>query len=554
MEQSAAQQASINGRFGRVLSLLKSGYFRLNILPKCLIVLLLPVYGIYLSEPAAGEFHDEGLYIVTAQSLAAGTGYRIVSLPSEIPQTKYPILFPAILSLLVRVSPVFPHNLATLKLISLASTVLWCFACLRLFRDLNSPNWIWWILFFTLAFPWVIFLSTTALPDTLFACLSTWSLVFVTRAWKDGDSQITRNVLLGGALAGAAFLTRTMGIALIFAATAALLYKRTYRQALIFTALWAGMCFPWLYWQAAQPAPGDRVQSYYSKLSYAQGTIIGGYTPHQVLTALLNNIVYLFDSFAQVISPRYSLVALLAAALIWCVLFLGLIRTFRDHSTPMTLWALCYLGTLLCWLWRPIRYAVPILPVLFFMLAEGLRSRRDLDAQQALRRRIIARVFIAACVVSAGLSTAGITATTIQTGTPTPTNYLHSVDWGQVMELCSWIRTNTPQQSVVSADLDPLFYLYTGRKAIRMFKSDPYSLIYEPESPQPLGSLDDFRTHIVRNKIAYLVMTPSDGSREGFCLHELVGLLLAKFPQAIRAVKRLDDSRYAIYAIDYKRL
>src|SRR5579864_8867895 len=53
-------------------------------------------YWTALHAPAVGMFHDDGIYAVTAKALATGHGYRIISLPGEIAQTKYPILLPAL--------------------------------------------------------------------------------------------------------------------------------------------------------------------------------------------------------------------------------------------------------------------------------------------------------------------------------------------------------------------------------------------------------------------------------------------------------------------------
>ena len=55
-------------------------------------------YLLALTAPAAGMFHDDGVYLVTAKSLAEGRGYRLLSMPGEPPQTKYPVLFPFSLS------------------------------------------------------------------------------------------------------------------------------------------------------------------------------------------------------------------------------------------------------------------------------------------------------------------------------------------------------------------------------------------------------------------------------------------------------------------------
>src|SRR5258708_2621481 len=54
---------------------------------------------------------DDGVYLVCAKSLAEGSGYRILSLPKEPFQTKYPPFYPWLLSLLWRINPSFPSNL-----------------------------------------------------------------------------------------------------------------------------------------------------------------------------------------------------------------------------------------------------------------------------------------------------------------------------------------------------------------------------------------------------------------------------------------------------------
>jgi len=58
-----------------------------------------------------GAYHDDGIYVTTAKALATGEGYRIISLPYEPAQTKYPPLYPFLLSLIWRIYPHFPENL-----------------------------------------------------------------------------------------------------------------------------------------------------------------------------------------------------------------------------------------------------------------------------------------------------------------------------------------------------------------------------------------------------------------------------------------------------------
>ena len=64
------------------------------ILPILVIAILSPSYWVALHTPAAGIYHDDSIYLITARTMAEGRGYWIESIPTPIAQTKYPVLFP----------------------------------------------------------------------------------------------------------------------------------------------------------------------------------------------------------------------------------------------------------------------------------------------------------------------------------------------------------------------------------------------------------------------------------------------------------------------------
>src|SRR5437899_11018338 len=79
-----------------------------------LLILLIPsaAYLWHFGDmPRFGDLHDDSFYYVSAKSLADGGGYRIESLPGEPAQTKYPPLYPLLLSIAWRLNPQFPDNL-----------------------------------------------------------------------------------------------------------------------------------------------------------------------------------------------------------------------------------------------------------------------------------------------------------------------------------------------------------------------------------------------------------------------------------------------------------
>src|SRR5689334_13759891 len=128
--------------------------------------------------PQAGRFHDDGIYLVTAKSLASGNGYRIESFPGQPAQTKYPPVFPLMLSLVWQASPDFPGNLpyfALLVWLMLPALiiVMWCF-----FRQQGFEDWETALLCSWAALtPALTGLSVMILSELLFTILLTATLL-----------------------------------------------------------------------------------------------------------------------------------------------------------------------------------------------------------------------------------------------------------------------------------------------------------------------------------------------------------------------------------------
>jgi hypothetical protein len=93
----------------------------------CLVIRLHPSNFFGLSE-------DDTLYFSSAKAMAEGHGYILPSVPGMPAATKYPILYPSVLSWVWRWNPAFPENLSTavaLNLIFGAAYLIAAFAFLR---------------------------------------------------------------------------------------------------------------------------------------------------------------------------------------------------------------------------------------------------------------------------------------------------------------------------------------------------------------------------------------------------------------------------------------
>ena len=52
-------------------------------------------------------------------------------------------------------------------------------------------------------------------------------------------------------------------------------------------------------------------------------------------------------------------------------------------------------------------------------------------------------------------------------------------NWNDTARLLNWISRETPQDATLTGNLDPMYYLFTGRRAVRAFTTDPYLLYYD---------------------------------------------------------------------------
>ena len=178
--------------------------------------------------PHLGHLHDDSIYWAAAKSLAQGHGYRILSLPQQPFETKYPPLFALALSLIWKLDPRFPENLQLATVFA----------------------WVWLPIFLTLAWrwfsragfeirgrialcavpalsPWVVFLSTTLMSELMFSSLLLAALFSTERAGGDND---TRWACAAGILAVLAYLTKAAALPLIVTAPLWLVLRRRHHS------------------------------------------------------------------------------------------------------------------------------------------------------------------------------------------------------------------------------------------------------------------------------------------------------------------------------------
>jgi hypothetical protein len=501
---------------------------------------LASAYAIAFFAPATGLFHDDGIYLVTARALAEGQGYRIISLPQAPPQTKYPILFPWLLSLTWRLAPSFPDNVLLLRIVPLASAIVWLWLSWRLLLSCGATRGAATVVVALIATsPWVVFLGTALLSETLFAALLTGSLLLLTQT-RAGSVPIGRTCTIAGLLAGACFLTRTAGLAVVLAGFAWLVVNRRRAGALAYGAAAAALMIPWAWW--VQSNAGADAESYYSASSYQSWNVVFHYSwPEKFAVVATNAVQSILAPLALWGIDMGAWFAVPAALLAACACR-GVWLT-RTH--PVSWCVIAYMGTILLWLWPPARFLVPVLPLLLWQSWVAIRGAPKLLVA-AVATLLLATSSSALVQAAAHARASGLMWPRAE----------YAEDWHQLSTLFEWIRRETPPNVVLTGNLDPTYFLYTGRKSVRAFVVDPYVLYYSDNrmTSRPLGSVSDFGRRLLDSGADYCVWSPGPAFGESPHFRRLLDDLSREVPGALTIASGDEVTGYVVYRIDRLRL
>jgi hypothetical protein len=504
------------------------------------LLFLVTIYVFSWLAPSVGLYHDDGVYAVTAKALAEGRGYRIISLPQEIPQTKYPFLFPAALSIIWRVWPDFPRNVIALKALPLSCALAWFVLSYKLLLRLGArKNQAFWLVLLTAASPLTIFLSTNLMSESMFGALFMGALLAANTSEHSNSDRIA---WVAGILAALAFLTRTIGISLLVAIPLALVLRRRYAAVWRFGVAGAPLACIWPIWTSLHQIGVHIGEVYYSSANYSSWNILTNYAIGEKITILRTNIALLLLSPATLLTLPGSL------WMVFLMLFLLLVTFSRGipQLDAVRLSVTTYVVLVLCWAWPPQRFVVVILPLFLFLLWDtvlGIAQHRQ------IRRLVVGLAGLLICFVVIG-DLARIPST-VSNG-QFVFGYRPADNWGELTKVFSWLRNNTSRRSVLLANLDPALFLYTGRKSTRDFIPEARKLFYASGSPtdDSLGSLED----VIRDTSAdFLIVTPDEGFAEMPVLRRNLAHIKTENPSELTLVQRPgSDPNYRIYRIHRK--
>jgi hypothetical protein len=497
-----------------------------------------------------GVYHDDGIYISTAKALAEGDGYRLINLPDSPFQTKYPILYPAVLAVIWKLGPSFPANIMIMQFLNMligGASLAICY--LYLVRFTYFDRKIAFVAMLICAFSHsFLYFSTVILSEILFLFL-TVSMLWYFEIVIEKYSAKPIIVFFTGILITFPFLCRTIGI--VYIPVALLIwYTRKYPLRWIVIGILSVLLPYLLYVTIFNNESGNPSVIYYTNygrwwMSYLIGnaSFIAQFNILMIPISLL--MIGMEGIFRPVIAQHgYFLILFF---LLGIVPFVDII--LYNRRGILRYFVIAYLAMILFWPWPPSRFIVPVAPLLFAYLLNAFQYHGV-----KLLPAVIYRI-TAISIITIILSTNAALLyqhydqqqlSRYPRGIITASEQV--VKWSSYENIFQWIRAHSSTSDVIACGLDSMVYLYTDRRAFRPFIANPISLFYGGSDP-PLGSIEDFMVLIKLYHPKYLVEVPLPEFAENKHFNALVNKVRTEYPDLLIPKYTGDDNHFIIYEI-----
>lgn len=304
-----------------------------------------------------GLYQDDVIYVGLARALATGQGYHEIWMLGAPPHQRFPPLYPL---LLTPFQAFAPDNLHVLRGLSFLFDVTNAVLIWRLLQDLPTPRRVLVSLLAVTNLAWAQE-ATAIMTEPAFTTVLLAYLLLLRRWTPDEDADVLdRLVPRLALLAVVAVNLRSIGVALPLAT--AWMVRRRPGLAARYLGLWALVEGPlWLLQshadyvsQAARLSPvADLVSLYLQRLP---ADLLGGW---DLAWASRSGL------------PPAPWIATVLGLAVWAVLLRGLKQPLPRGVRPLVG---CWYLLLLFWPYTQVRFSVPVIPLLYAMLAAGLSA------------------------------------------------------------------------------------------------------------------------------------------------------------------------------------
>ena len=479
--------------------------FYRRVLPWLAVVCIAIIYVIAIVRLNPTSFFgmtgDDSIYFSSAKALSEGKGYVLPSVPGVPSATKYPILYPWLLSWVWRWNPSFPENLADAVGVTLAfglGYISLTFVFLRKLKGIGEAEALFLTAFCALN-PIVLLYSSSVLSDIPFATVALGAMLVADSGIRREGHSAT--VAYSAILAGFSMLLRVLGGPVGAGIFVAGVVRRAWRQLFIFSGcvapFLAVLARRFVFTTVVTPPAVSKVGAsslgwtltwacYTSYLSLWKHDIPN---PRIFWTMLGNNTkvllgapanYFLFPGLLRDTQGGRVLVVLITAAIV-----AGIVKNARRYGWKPAHYALpFYLATILFWPY-PIadRFLLPFLPLfaaglwlegkyVLGMIGTTLVSRRAMtDKLIASTVALVIMVFSCAVAWNYFDSSRKVLGEMARQRSSLIPGKRAAYDW--------LLHSTSPDTRVIACE-DVIAYLYTGRSSMAPIGFTAAAM-YQPE-------------------------------------------------------------------------
>jgi 4-amino-4-deoxy-L-arabinose transferase-like glycosyltransferase len=445
-----------------------------------------------------GYSQDDTLYFSSAKAIAEGHGYILPSVPGTPAATKYPILYPWMLSWVWRLNSSFPANLSIAVALNLAFGVAYLVAAFIFLRRLPKLGDAGALLLTGICMlnPRISFLSANLMSDIPFAACALAACVVAAKVTeKEAGSKTT---LICGILTGLSILIRAMGLPMAAGLCLAILLRSGWRKATVLAACvlpfvvgfaWRSMFLTRLMPPVAASSCAQSWRTtwlyYTSYVGFWRADVLSHGVFWQTLASNLRSVlVQPAMYFVQWTFIHPEMLALVLLLVLCALTIRGATRLFR-----MTKWEPIYLALgfsilpMLIWDYAVVdRFMIPFLPLICAAIFAEMRHivllvRHAPGKNSPAERRIAAGFLgLSAAVLLWGM----IVSWRGEVHALAKASEERAALLNEKRAAYSWLKQNTASNARVVAYEDASLFLYSGRQSLRpvIFSA---SGVYRPE-------------------------------------------------------------------------
>ncbi len=517
----------------------------------CLAITIFAATGI--NPDVVGTFPDEGIYLTLGKALSEGRGYRLINLPTSPLQAKYPVVYPFLISCVWPAGD-FPDNIFYIKLINIFFLFLILletyYFCLILFEG-NKNISIYVVLLVGMS-PWMLYFSISALSEIPFCFFSlSAAFIFALSERKQGQDKgnAVKYALYFFAILSAslAWQTRPFGLALLMACVLYFLVKKNYKTAVLSTLLICALNLPWIIWAKAHAPSADSnplllYYTGYSLSTFGTTSVLELMTEFKVI--LFANISYLCEYVSQIISCISTILKPLMV-FVWIIFMAGIQQCFKSGRYLFILFYLAlYIMIYLSLPTLPVsklRYLVPLTPFFFMIFFMGIMAIVEWAKRFQSNRP---KIYFISFIIFLLLPNIAMTTSFIITA--------NDKTWDGFIETISWINENTEKDAVIACTYELVYYLYTGRKALKPWFINSKTYYFpSPKEAKPFVGDPDYSFSLLQDlKAGYLIEEPL-GGLEKKPVMEFYSEMIKGHNNELKLVFVSNDQLHKVYRITY---